>query len=313
MRKQIKTAGTQPALRRCHRDRADRVFYTLLIILPVVQLLIFYFGVNIQSVLMAFQSYSTKSGQFEWGMESTLIQFKQDISQAGFRHMILNSLTVWLCTSLAGTVLALIFAYYIYRKCLLSNFFKFALFMPSVLPGILLAVMFKKFAGQGIPAFLNYLCDTSLRDVFNLGAEGGRINLITLFTVWVSFGPQVLVYTGAMDRVDPAMLEAGRIDGASPIQEFFKIIFPNISSTVSTFLIIGVASIFTNQNNLVSFLGMDASTQESTFGYYLYKLVYADFTGKSGFCYAAFLGLICTVIVVPLAMGARMLFNRGED
>ena len=308
-----KNSGAPRELRRHHRDRADRIFYTLLMILPVAQLLIFYFGVNIQSILMAFQSYSTRNNVFQWGMENNLILFRQDISQAGFRHMIFNSLTVWLCTSLAGTVLALIFAYYIYRKSLLSNFFKFVLFMPSVLPGILLAVMFKKFAGQGIPAFLNYLCDTSLRDVFNLGAEGGRINLITLFTIWVSFGPQVLVYTGAMDRVDPAMLEAGRIDGASSVQEFFKIIFPNISSTVSTFLIIGVASIFTNQNNLVGFLGMEASTQESTFGYYLYKLVYADFTGKSGFCYAAFLGLLCTLIVVPLAMGARMLFNRGED
>ena len=28
--------------------------------------------------------------------------------------------------------------------------------------------------------------------------------------------------------ITPAMLEAGRLDGASPLQEFFKIIFPNI-------------------------------------------------------------------------------------
>ena len=300
-------------IRRRHRDRADRKFYTLMMILPVAQILIFYFGVNFQSICMAFQKYDAKNNVFIWDTSKNLTLFKIDIQMAGFWNMIGNSLKVWVFTSLSGTVLAVTFAYYIYRRNLMSNFFKFVLFLPSVLPGILLAVMYKKFVGLGIPAFMNYLCDTTISDVFNAGAAGGRVNLITLFTVWVSFGPQVLVYTGAMDRVDPAMLEAGRLDGASPLQEFFKIIFPNISSTVSTFLIIGVASIFTNQNNLVSFLGFGTTTAESTMGYYLYKKVYEDFQRKSGFCYAAFLGLICTMIVIPLAFGARKLFDRGDD
>lgn len=300
-------------IRRRHRDRTDRKFYTLMMILPVAQILIFYFGVNFQSICMAFQKYDAKNNVFIWDTSKNLTLFKIDIQMAGFWNMIGNSLKVWVFTSLSGTVLAVTFAYYIYRRNLMSNFFKFVLFLPSVLPGILLAVMYKKFVGLGIPAFMNYLCDTTVSDVFNAGAAGGRVNLITLFTVWVSFGPQVLVYTGAMDRVDPAMLEAGRLDGASPLQEFFKIIFPNISSTVSTFLIIGVASIFTNQNNLVSFLGFDTTTAESTMGYYLYKKVYEDFQRKSGFCYAAFLGLICTMIVIPLAFGARKLFDRGDD
>ena len=91
---------------------------------------------------------------------------------AGFWNMIGNSLKVWVFTSLSGTVLAVTFAYYIYRRNLMSNFFKFVLFLPSVLPGILLAVMYKKFVGLGIPAFMNYLCDTTVSDVFNAGAAG---------------------------------------------------------------------------------------------------------------------------------------------
>lgn len=311
--KRINSADVPGGLRRRHRDKSDKIFYAVLLILPLLQLAIFYFGVNFQSICMAFQRYDAKNNVFVWDMSKNLTLFKIDIQMQGFWKMVLNSLVVWVSTSLAGTVLAVIFAYYIYRRNLFSNFFKFVLFLPSVLPGILLAVMYKKFVGLGIPAFWNYLCETTISDVFNAGAAGGRINLITLFTVWISFGPQVLVYTGAMDRVDPSMLEAGRLDGASSLQEFFRIIFPNISATVSTFLTIGVASIFTNQNNLVSFLGFDTTTAESTIGYYLYKQVYVDFQRKSGFCYAAFLGLICTLIVIPLAFGARKLFDRGDD
>lgn len=311
--KRMDPINAPAGVRRRHRDRADIIFYTLLMILPVVQLLIFYFGVNFQSICMAFQKYDAKNNVFIWDITKNLTLFRIDIQMAGFWNMVGNSLVVWISTSLTGTVLAVIFAYYIYRRHPLSNFFKFVLFLPSVLPGILLAVMYKKFVGLGIPAFMDYLFETTVADVFNAGAAGGRVNLITLFTVWVSFGPQVLVYTGAMDRVDPAILEAGRIDGASPLQEFFRIILPNIASTVSTFLIIGVSSIFTNQNNLVSFLGFDTTTAESTIGYYLYKKVYEDFQRKSGFCYAAFLGLICTLIVIPLAFGVRKLFDKGDD
>lgn len=308
------TNAIRGGIRRHRRDRADIIFYTLLMILPVIQLLIFYFGVNFQSICMAFQKYDATNNRFVWDISNNLAKFKLDISGGGFWNMIGNSLVVWVCTSLSGTVLALVFAYYVYRRNWASNFFKFVLFLPSVLPGILLAIMYKKFVGLGIPAFVNYLFDTTLADVFNQGAAGGRINLITLFTVWVSFGPQVLVYTGAMDRVDGSILEAGKLDGVNSVQEFFKIIFPNISGTVSTFLIMGVASIFTNQNSIVSFLGFsDVNQTESTIGYYLYTLVYQDFTRKSGFCYAAFLGLICTLIVIPLAFGARKLFDRSDD
>lgn len=300
-------------VRRCHRDRADRIFYTLLLILPVCQLLIFYFGVNFQSICMAFQRYDVMNNRFIWDVQTNIDKFLLDIAQSGFWKMVQNSLVVWLCTSLTGTVLAVIFAYYIYRRNWMSNFFKFVLFLPSVLPGILLAVMYQKFVGLGIPAFLDYLCDTTIPNVFNSSADGTRVNLITLFTVWISFGPQVLVYTGAMDQVDPGILEAGRIDGCTPLREFFSLILPNISGTVSTFLIMGVASIFTNQNNLFSFLSYNAATSEKTLGYYLYTLVYMDMTGKTGYCYAAFLGLICTLIVIPLAFGARKLFDRSGD
>lgn len=313
MNKLMRRNALPRGARRRHRDSADIIFYALLLILPLAQLLIFYFGVNLQSIFMAFQRYDVYNNKFIWDIQTNIDRFLLDISQAGFWTMIKNSLVVWLTTSLTGTVLAVIFAYYIYRKNWMSNFFKFVLFLPSVLPGILLAVMYEKFVGMGVPAFLEYLCNTTVPNLFNSSADGIRLNMITLFTVWVSFGPQVLVYTGAMDRVDPAILEAGRIDGTNSVQEFFKIILPSIASTVSTFLIMGVASIFTNQNNLFSFLSYNAASTEKTIGYYLYTLVYMDMQGKTGYCYAAFLGIICTLIVIPLAFGARKLFDRSDD
>ena len=49
---------TEPrGLRKRHRDKGDLLFYGLLLALPLAQILVFYFGVNFQSILMAFQRY----------------------------------------------------------------------------------------------------------------------------------------------------------------------------------------------------------------------------------------------------------------
>lgn len=327
MSKQKINQNVPADLRRHQRDKGDKIFYWVLLALPLLQIAIFYFGVNFQSILMAFQRL--ENGKYVWDPRNNWDQFVKWVtveseSMNGFWTNVLNSLKVWIFTSLAGTVLAVIFAYYIYRKRFASNFFKLMLFIPSVLPAIMMVSIYKNFLNQGIPAFWSYLYETNVLELFVKGAKSEivgvfndkpagnvRLNLITLFTVWVSFGPQVLVYTGAMDRVDPSMLEAGKLDGANSVQEFFKIILPNIASTVSTFLIIGVASIFTNQNNLYSFMSYSPDPSEENIGFYLYR--YVEQNKEGDLAYPAFLGLVFTLIVIPLAFGARKLFDRSDD
>ena len=51
--------------------------------------------------------------------------------------------------------------------------------------------------------------------------------------------------------------------------------------------------------------------EEKTVGYFLYTLVYAN--GQTGYCYSAFLGMICSVILIPLVTVVRKLLDKGED
>lgn len=289
--------------------RNGGLFYALLLILPLVQLAIFYFVVNIQSFCMAFQRYDTVNNVYVWDISNNWARFVNDVSQSGFWKMVSNSIVVYLLTVLAGTVLAVFFAYYIYKRRTLANFFKFVLFLPSILPAIVLVAIFKAFASDAVPAYIELLIGTEATSIFN--NYDVRFWVITAFSVWMSFGSQVLVYTGAMDQIPTEVIEAAKIDGAGPMREFASVIVPMTFPTIGTFLIAGVASIFTNQNNIFNFLGTSALPQEKTIGYYLYVLVYSD-TGKTGYCYAAFLGLVCTAIVIPLAFGVRKLIERAQ-
>lgn len=160
---------------------------------------------------------------------------------------------------------------------------------------------------EATPAFFNWK-NTLLND------SNSFFWITTAFTVWISFGSQVLVYSGAMDQVPTEILEAGKIDGASQFREFLQIVIPYIAPTVATFVVAGVATIFTNQNNFYSFYG-DNIPDESfrTIGYELYRMISKSGNGMSRYCYASFLGLISTCIAVPLTFLVRKIFSKVGD
>ena len=304
-RRKINRANSTPL------RKGDLIFYACLLVLPLIQIAVFYFAVNFQSFFMAFQK--RVGGQFVFDINPNITRFIDDISRVGFWEMVKNSFITYLFTSLTGTVLATIFSYYIYKRRTLSNFFKFILFLPSVLPAILLVVMFQMFVSNAVQVYGELIFKAEVPNLFGIDQSeiGVRFALVTMYSIWISFGSQVLVYTGAMDQIPKEVVEAGRIDGTNNFTEFIHIVLPSILATVGTFLVAGVASIFTNQNNLFSFFTWnEINENEFTFGYYLYTLIYSDGGGYSGYCYASFLGLICTVIVVPLTFVVRKIVER---
>ena len=203
------------------------------------------------------------------------------------------------------------FSYYIYKKWVLGKTFKFFLFLPSVLPSILLVIVFKFFANDAIPGYISELTGKTIDGLF-IG-KNSLMPTVLFYNVWVCFGAQLLIYTGAMDQIPPEIIEAGKVDGVSSTREFFSIVVPMILPTVATFVIANVATLFTNQANLYAFFGDKVDYANYTIGYYLFELVNAEGNGKSMYTYASALGIVCTLIAFPLTMLVKKLLSRGEE
>jgi multiple sugar transport system permease protein len=314
----IQTKQKSVKLKKNVYGKGDVIFYWLLLIVPLLQICVFYVAVNFNSILLVFQWYDdgkylfSLKGDVFYGLKENLNTFLGEASKLGFWQTVGNSFLVWLITSLAGTTLAVMFAYYVYKKYPLGNFFRFVLFLPSIIPAVMLTVMFRGLCGDIIPAVAeNWFHHPLAKDpIIDYGTH--RFWLATTLTLWIGFGSQVLVYTGAMDQIPAEQLEAAQLDGASPFREFISIILPSIIATIGTFLTTGVASIFTNQNNLLALVGNGAKEFEQTMGYKIYMLCY-DYGGKDAYPYAAFLGILCTLVVVPLALGIRKAVEKVQE
>ena len=299
------------------RDVGELIFYCCLVALPLLQVAVFYFYVNLNSFAMSFQTYDRVAGTFTWDwgkfnftklwQELTYPTFKQSTLWMAF----VNSLYIWLLTALFGKFLAILFSYYIYKKWMFDKMFKFFLFLPSVLPGILLVLVFKFFANEAIPGYMLELFNKIIEPLL-IGPKS-LMPTIYFFNIWASFGAQILIYTGAMDQIAPEIIEAGEVDGVKPYQEFFFIVVPMILPTVATFMVASVAALFTNQASLYSFFGDNVDAENYTIGYYLFELVNKSGVGKTLYTYASALGIVCTLIAFPLTLGMRRLLEGKKE
>lgn len=296
------------------KNKADYIFYAIIMAWPTVQFLVFYIGVNFNSVLLAFQDIDILSNSYSWTSEHFVNAFQKMISPT-LLTMAKNSLLAYFISVCTSIPLGLLFSYYIYKKLPGAGAFRVILFMPSIICSIILVSMFRFFTTDALPAMM--------RDFFGVTMEApldsktARFGTVMFYNIWVGFGTSVLMYSNKMSTIDPSISEAASIDGAKGFTEFWYVTLPLVFSTLSVFLITGIAGLFTNQINLFSFYGMSAPDGVQTLGYWLYReAMLATNGGLGGYSELAAVGLLLTVISVPLTFGARWAaerFGPSED
>jgi len=292
----------------------ELTFYICILAVPVLQFAVFYIGVNFNSILMAFQSFERDSetmvGSYEFLQGDIFANFKLALWQlkndTSLEYVLGNSLLAFIVTVGVGTTLALLFSLYIYKKMFLSKTFRLLLFAPSILSTIVTVLMYQNFVEIALPEMIPSMNGIGLLS----NMETAKFGLL-FYSVWIGFGTQILMYSGAMNTIEESVVEAAKLDGAGPFREFVSIIFPLIYPTFVTFMITNIAGFFTNQLNLHVFYGNGAPDRFKTIGYYLYVQTLEG----SGGSYATYpvlasYGLLFTLIAAPVTLLGRKFLEK---
>jgi N-acetylglucosamine transport system permease protein len=133
---------------------------------------------------------------------------------------------------------------------------------------------------------------------------------VTAAMIWSAVGFYVVLFAAAMDSIPAHIIEAARIDGAGPVELFFRITLPLVWDSVQVaFVYLGILAL--DGFALVQIMtvgpgGPDNSTE--VIGLTLYR---AAFTyGKFG--YASAMGVVLFFLSLTLAVLA-MRFSRRES
>lgn len=289
------------------KERKNLLFYSLMIALPLLQVIIFYFGVNINSIFLAFKEYD--GGSYNWlgfdNFSKVLTEIFTD-PKAEWRFAFKNTFTSWIICTAIGMLLALFYSYYIYKKGVGKNFFRIMLFMPSIVSSIVMVILYTYFVDSFIPEIAKTYFNAEVRGL--LSNPKTTMLMIYLYNILMGLATNVLLLSSAMTSVSDSVVEAAQLDGANNLQLFCHVVFPQIFPTFITIFIVSVANLFANQLNLYSFYGSYANAKYATVGYLLYKRTVS--ASYAQYPELAAIGILLTVVIVPITLGVRKILEK---
>ena len=168
-------------------------------------------------------------------------------------------------------VFALLIAIMLNGKLKLKGFFRLIFFLPVI---IVSGPVMKLLVSEGaatIPS-MNTQVVINVFDLFlpmSTAVKVGELFGNMIMILWYS-GVQILIFLSALQKMDPALYEAAKIDGGSNWECFWKITLPTIKPMVLLNAIYTVIFLSGNeQNELINMIesAMFSGTKEKGYGY----------------------------------------------
>ena len=293
------------------RNLPKTLFILSILIYPAILFLILYVYVNLNSFALAFQNIDLANNKTFAGWDNFKDVFRTlgSDTDPALRMAIVNSLKMYALNLVICMPLYIIFSYYLFKKHFGSKGFRVIVMIPAIVSTFIICMVFVKFIEGPFPEVLRAM-GVENPPAF-LKDEKYAFGTTIFYMIWVSFSTSLIVYPNAMNSIDPGIIESAHIDGANAFRELWHIILPLIYPTISTFLITGVAGIFTNQGPLISFYMYSAPNSVQNLGYYITVEVLRDpVTGILKYPFLSAIGLLVTAVSVPLTFAVRRVLSK---
>lgn len=288
----------------------ERLFLIAVLAIPLTVFAVFYIGVNINCIVLAFKDYDLPNNRYVWESKafSHFIEFFDMLKTQDFMGYAMRNSVIMFVVSLCFNLPFHIFnAYYVYKKRFLHLPFKVLLFLPSILSSVVSVTMFKYFLIYGLQEIYTLFKWGTAPQLLRSIKTGFATTMV--YSAWIGFGGSLILFLGLMNRISPSIIEAASLDGVTPFKEFTKIILPLIFPTISIYVINLIAGFFSAQGSLYTFYGSSARPEFYTFGYYYFTNVLGE-AGVARYPMAAASGILFTLVVAPITLIARWLLDK---
>lgn len=289
-------------------EKKGMIFALLMLLPPFINFLIFWVGVNANSIALAFTTTDVVTGKEIFSFYQFEKLFKElSTPDTAVYGALINTLK-YFAVHVVKLFLSVIVAYFFYKKVPGHKIYKILLFLPSMIPGMVYINVFKQMISVYGPVY------TFLKDVFDytmpalFSSPETATPTILFYVLWSGFGASMLIFVGAMNRIPEEVIDAAKLDGCEMGREFFQIVMPLIWETFSTYLLLAVASLFVETGPILYFTGYDTSLKTQTLNYWIFLQVQGG-----QYNYPSAIGLFFTFLGLPLVFISRWLMNKVES
>jgi raffinose/stachyose/melibiose transport system permease protein len=286
----------------------QRIVIPWLFLLPLVLLnAVVILAPSVGSALFAFTNWSGIGEARFVG----LANFQRMLSDDVFYTAIFNNLRFTVIFLTVPVAMGLLGAALLAPIKRFQVFFRAAFFIPYVLANLVNAQIWKSILHPtaGVGAWLETTFGWEWAGVRLFGNRDTVFYTIAFVDNWHWWGFLVVIYLAAMQAVDPDLLDAARVEGASAWQQFRDVTLPGIFPTlVFTLLMTIIWSMLTFDYVFILTRGGPAHASEV-----LSTLVYKEAFSSFDVGYAAAIALTMSFYCGLVVLGFIVLRRRGWD
>ncbi len=257
-----------------------RMVYTLL--LPGLVWLLLFAYMPMGGLSLAFKEYNARLGI--WGSHwSGLENFRYVFRDPNF------SAAVWQTLYINIIKLAIQFPFPILVALLLnelrmrrmSKIFQTILTFPQFLSWIIVSgIVVNVLSYDGLVN--SFLALLGLPSINFLGSEQTFLPMLILTDIWKSTGWGAIIYLAAISGIDQDQYESAQMDGATRMQQMWRITLPNILPTVVVMLILNVGGLMSSGFDQIFNLANAATKNVSqVLDVYIYRITFQSSTDFS--------------------------------
>ena len=213
-----------------------------------------------------------------------------------------------------GLVLALGLAMLVNHRLRGVNFFRTAFFLPNVVAGIAMLLLWKWLFDPNFGLINLFLDWTGLMAVFEwigigrpqwISSRAGAMPGLVFMSIW-GLGGSMMIFLAGLQNIPRELIEAAELDGAGPWKRFRYVTVPLLTPTIFFLTMVGVIGSLQVFNQ--AYVMTQGGPAHATLFYVLYLFQTAFERFQMGYaCAMALVLFIITLIVslIQLAMGKK--------
>ena len=186
-----------------------------------------------------------------------------------------NNVYIMLVSLFGQIPLGFIFAYLLSRRLVRGrDFFQTVVYLPSILSTVVVGILWQSF-------FSPYGPFTQLMQMIWPGWENTLFlnprtaMLPVLFVIlWMYTGNYLIIFLGALQKLDPELIEAARIDGASEGQVMRHIVLPALSGVIVTAAILAISGSLKSFDLIFAMTAGNPARRTSVLSLYMYDTAF---------------------------------------
>ncbi|MFZ3386470.1 MAG: sugar ABC transporter permease [Candidatus Hydromicrobium sp.] len=265
----------------------------------------------ISSFGLSFTDYNIYKNLAIWtGLANYIKIFKDPIFWFSMRN---NFIVIFV--SVFGQIpLGFGLAYLIYRKLVKrSGFFQAMVFLPTVISTIIIGILWSKmFSPIGVyPRIIQAITNNPNYTLTIMNSKQLAMIPIGFVLLWVYTGTYLIIFLANLQNIDPNIIEAAQIDGATDGQIFIKIIVPQLYGVIVLTSILAISGSLRSFDLLFAMTGGGPAYYTNLLAIYMYRQSFTYHYYGVGSAVSTVMVILSIVLVILVRFVRRKVEAMG--